>query len=563
MKLLEDKKRFLRHIAEEFRVLYVDDDRTMRALMNELLEGVFEVFDFAENAREGIRKFDHNNYDLILSDLIMPGMMGHEMIEVMRKLNSEPAFVVVSSSDDPGILMQLIDLHVRRFIPKPIEPEVVYDALISACEEINEKKELHLYRQHMEDLVAEQTKELTGLNSMLEEKIVERTQSLMDQTQYTRSILDLQTDIVFVMERNHVVDANKSFFRFFDDFHTFEEVHALQNGIISLFELAVDDNYVSILPTANWFSDIAKGPKGIHKIRIQKGEKYHYFSVNADEMKTGTMSEKSHIQYIVTLSDITEMELIKENKTRNLMLLSVGQLAAGITHEINTPLTYAKGNLEMMKMDIEEVSDSELYQELYTNTSEIEDALRRISNIVESMREIAGKGKEEAEPIDLCMTIIMALRMVHNRIKHISPVFINGRYFNLDMQPDQMCRFRAFGNKQRIEQVWIVILNNALDELFKSEKCFEERLININVMRKHEHIVVRIKDNAGGIPEYIMPTIFEPFASNKPSSGMGLGLNIAKQIVEEHHGEIFAYNEDGGAVFEISMKAYEEEKADV
>lgn len=563
MRPLEDKKRFLHHIAEEFRVLYVDDDRIMRALMGELLSGVFEVLDFAENAREGIRKYDQGNYDLILSDLIMPGMMGHEMIEVMRKLHSEPAFVVVSSSDDPAMLMKLIDLHVRRFIPKPVESEMVYDALISACEEINEKKELYLYRQHMEDLVAEQTKELTELNSMLEEKIVERTQSLMDQTQYTRSILDLQADIVFVMEKDRVVDANKSFFRFFDDFHTYEEIQELRNGIISLFELAVDDNYVSILPSADWFSEIAKGPKGIHKIKIKKGEKNHYFSVNADEMKTGAMSEEKHVQYIVTLSDITEMELIKENKARNLMLLSVGQLAAGITHEINTPLTYAKGNLEMMKMEIEGVSDSLLYQELYTNTTEIEDALRRISNIVESMREIAGKGKEEAEPVDICTTIIMALRMVHNRIKHISPVVINGHYFNLDMQPAQTGRFKIFGNKQRIEQVWIVVLNNALDELFKSEKGFDERLINISVMHKHEYVVVRIKDNGGGIPEYIMPTIFEPFASNKPSSGMGLGLNIAKQIIEEHQGEIFAYNEDGGAVFEISLKAHEEETAHV
>lgn len=563
MNSLDDKKRFLHYIAEEFRVLYVDDDRIVRSLVGELLDGVFAVLDFAENAREGLQKYDTGNYDLVLSDLIMPGMMGHEMIDVMCQRNSEPAFVVVSSSDNPAILMKLIDLHVKRFIPKPVEPAMVYDALISACEEINEKKELRRYRQRMEELVSEQTRELTELNSMLEEKIVERTQSLMDQTQYTRSILDLQTDIVFVMEGSRVVDANKSFFRFFDDFDSYEQIQELHNGIISLFELAVDDNYVSILPSADWFSEIAKGPKGIHKIRVKKEEKYHFFSVNADEMSTGSLSEQKQVQHIVTLSDITEMELMKENKARNLMLLSVGQLAAGITHEINTPLTYAKGNLEMMKMEIEEVEDSKLRQELHINTMEIDDAIRRISNIVESMREIAGKGKEEAEEVKICTTIIMALRMVHNRIKHISPVVINGHYFSLDMQPDQMCDLKVFGNKQRIEQVWIVVLNNALDELFKSEKCFDERLIKIDVSRKDEYIVVRVKDNAGGIPEYIMPTIFEPFASNKPSSGMGLGLNIARQIVEEHHGEIFAYNEDGGAVFEISMKAYEEEESDV
>jgi C4-dicarboxylate-specific signal transduction histidine kinase len=111
---------------------------------------------------------------------------------------------------------------------------------------------------------------------------------------------------------------------------------------------------------------------------------------------------------------------------------------------------------------------------------------------------------------------------------------------------------------QRLEQVWIIILNNALDEYAKSKLPFEQRFIDIQVSKNLDTIKVSIKDNAGGIEESILPHIFEIFKSSKPQSGMGVGLNIAKSIVEDHGGEIIARNEDGGAVFEIVFKEKEE-----
>ena len=66
-------------------------------------------------------------------------------------------------------------------------------------------------------------------------------------------------------------------------------------------------------------------------------------------------------------------------------------------------------------------------------------------------------------------------------------------------------------------------------------------------------MVVQFKDNAGGIDEKILPRIFEPFESTKESSGIGIGLNIAQQIVLQNNGAISAYNEDEGAVFEVRL----------
>ena len=112
--------------------------------------------------------------------------------------------------------------------------------------------------------------------------------------------------------------------------------------------------------------------------------------------------------------------------------------------------------------------------------------------------------------------------------------------------------------KQRMEQVWIIVINNALDELIKIDN-YEDRILNINIFEDNNEIIIKFKDTAGGINKEIISDIFEPFISSKLHSGMGVGLNIAKKIVDEQDGKIRAYNEDSGAVFEIKLQKCEEE----
>ena len=124
--------------------------------------------------------------------------------------------------------------------------------------------------------------------------------------------------------------------------------------------------------------------------------------------------------------------------------------------------------------------------------------------------------------------------------------------FALDIKKD-LCEFNCDIQKQRIEQVWIVIINNALDELVRIEN-YELRMLSINIIKNEDNIIIRFKDNAGGIPTNIINKVFDPFVSTKQSGGIGVGLNIAQKIIQEHQGFIKAYNDDG-AVFEIKLKA--------
>jgi len=230
---------------------------------------------------------------------------------------------------------------------------------------------------------------------------------------------------------------------------------------------------------------------------------------------------------------------------------AIGQLTAGLTHEINTPLTYIKGSLEMMYDELLTLPDSSKKVNILDHYKNITNGINRITTIVESMKETTSKSSEKVESVNIYETIITASTMAHNKAKHISQIFINGELFIIGMDKNKKT-YNASIQKQRVEQVWIIIINNALDELIKIQ-TYEKRRLDITIEENEGFILLKFIDNAGGIKDEIFDKLFDPFKSTKNSSGMGIGLSIAKKIIEEQNGEIKAYNENNGAVFEIKL----------
>ena len=247
-----------------------------------------------------------------------------------------------------------------------------------------------------------------------------------------------------------------------------------------------------------------------------------------------------------------------QEQIKNAKLSYIGSMAAGIVHEINTPLTYIKGNLELMQYDIEDLPSSEIKDRMLYDSNKMKEGITRLANIIESMREMSQSTKELKEVVNLYSTILTALTMAYNKSKQISKIYINDKLFDIDNIDKNEYVFNSKVQKQRLEQVWVIILNNALDELIKIND-YEKRAIYISIFEDESDIVIKFKDNAGGINKDIINDIFEPFVSLKEQGGMGVGLNIAKKIVDEQSGVIKAYNEDNGAVFEIRLKKFEED----
>ncbi len=248
-----------------------------------------------------------------------------------------------------------------------------------------------------------------------------------------------------------------------------------------------------------------------------------------------------------------QMELIQKEQLQSVKLSSIGAIAAGITHEINTPLTYIKGNFELMNYDINDLEDGELKQRMQSDAIKIFDGIDRIANIIESMKEVSQVASEEKDVINIYNTIITALTVSYNSASQITNLYLNKELFTINMDKNKFI-FNSKIQKQRLEQVWIVIIKNALDQLLHMDN-YEERKLEIDISNENDIIIVKFKDNGGGIDESILNTIFEPFSGLKKHGGIGVGLNIAKKIVEDQNGEITAYNEDNGAVFEVRLHA--------
>jgi two-component system, LuxR family, sensor kinase FixL len=397
-----------------------------------------------------------------------------------------------------------------------------------------------------------------------------RNLNLKHQKQFEelQEILDVIPMPIFIKDKHfRYIGCNKALCQFFN----IDKSTILGKMVFDIFpyDLATlyheKDKEMSLTPYQTYKISVA--PKDgaeevaleIHKKRIMReGDFDGFVGVLIDV--TQTQMQEQYLQNRVEeelSKNLTIQARHQEEMIRNVKFSSIGQMAAGITHEINTPLTYVKGNFEMLLEDIARVVPEPFQEEMLHDGKVIQEGLERIERIIQTMREASQKSSEKQEKVNLYETVISALILSHNRTKQIVRVLIDGKVFHMGLFSQERTFF-CYVQKQRVEQVWIIILNNALDELIKLEH-FNERTLHVTLTQKEETILVRICDNAGGIDASVLPRIFEPFESTKESSGIGIGLNIAHSIVTQNGGTIDAYNENGGAVIEVTFPLYKEE----
>ncbi len=261
------------------------------------------------------------------------------------------------------------------------------------------------------------------------------------------------------------------------------------------------------------------------------------------------------------LNQRVEQEVIKnmalqkqhfEERMNDVKFSALGKLAAGITHEINTPLTYIKGNLEMVSMGLAALPPNEVNYEILQDLEHTREGIKRIESIVASMREMSQQSGEEKEKANILETVITALTLGYSRSKHIASITVQGKKFEFGMHAIKHTQCKVMVQRQRIEQVWVIILNNALDAL-EEHGHFDANHITITCKKKAKQVMIRFEDTGGGIDDAILGVIFDPFVSSKLQGGIGIGLNIAKKIVADHHGTIQAFNGKDGAIFEVTL----------
>ncbi|WP_022660976.1 PAS domain S-box protein [Paucidesulfovibrio longus] len=260
---------------------------------------------------------------------------------------------------------------------------------------------------------------------------------------------------------------------------------------------------------------------------------------------------------LLILFDLSERKNLERQLNLAQKLESVGQLAAGIAHEINTPIQYVSSNLSFLgeafariREDFEqagcELSPLSLgdLEEIPGAVRDAQEGVSRVGSIVQAMRKFSHPGSEEQTPVDVNEAIRNTVTIARNEWKYHAEVI-----FDLDETlPSVLCVPGDFN-----QVVLNVLVNAAHAVAEKMGVSGDKGEIRIKTSRVGAYVEIAVSDTGGGIPEENRDKIFDPFFTTKEvGKGTGQGLAITHAIVERHHGEIELRSEVGkGTTFLI------------
>ena len=249
---------------------------------------------------------------------------------------------------------------------------------------------------------------------------------------------------------------------------------------------------------------------------------------------------------VLILRDLREIAALRQGLITSGRLAAVGELAAGIAHEINNPLAFVRANLALLRREAEcYASEAEkrgpgaaLPEEWVEILDESIDGVDRAVTIVRDIREFSHSGRSVVEPARLDELLDQVLRVAGPQLPAGARIVRD--YGDVPPVP---C------DPQRLKQLFLNLVVNAGQAM---EGAGEVR---VRTRAEGDHALIRIEDDGCGIPADRLERIFDPFYTTKPvGRGTGLGLSISHEIARAHGGRLWCESEPGvGSVFHLRL----------
>lgn len=480
------------------RILIVDDDASIVELIRDFLtmEG-FEC-ESCSSGQEAIEYLRTNRVDLILLDIVMPGISGIDVARKIREDTIDKGFIpIIIVSAMVEMKDKILGLQYSDdYITKPFS----YDELkarINALMRLSDlQNELFVSKERYRFLYENNPEMCISLDKK-------------------RRISDCNTEFCnyFDVQKNDVLGKNVLIF-----FHE-DEHELLLSFFNSLEPQKITDN-------KHVFQMAENNTKGGHV----------YVSISAVYPPAG---HEAGLDIIAVMKDVSksiefekEQKLARQHLYRSARMASIGSLASGTAHEMNNPLTAILGFSDALLHridDNEKIEDHELHQYLGIIKSE---ALR-CRDVVDNLLKFSRDYESQVEKVSLfdCINSVVSLMNTRAKNKNIKIIDTVSRdiFVNIDAQ-----KFR---------QVLAYVISNSIDF------CKSGGQIKIDVNSTEDDkdpIKLKISDTGPGIHETIMPKIFDPFFTTKEvGKGIGLGLTVSYKLMEECNGSIDVLSEKG------------------
>ena len=224
-------------------------------------------------------------------------------------------------------------------------------------------------------------------------------------------------------------------------------------------------------------------------------------------------------------------------------LTAVGQLAAGIAHEVNNPASYVISNLDEVGELCEQHMPARKQPQARQIVADAQHGLQHIVDIMQELSAFSRSDRNEKKEVSISSLLQGVQRLLSNELRHRATLTI-------DEEPQLV----VYGVRRRLTQVLLNLVINALHAM-PQERDVKENQVFIRARHSGNNVLVEVTDNGRGVPEELQAKILEPFFTTKTESGgTGLGLSIASEIIHQHDGTLAIESVPGeGTTFQILL----------
>ena len=521
-------------------VLIVDDDRIIREqLEKELARNYFSTFTAADG-RSALGVFTRESIDILLLDVRLPDMDGLEVLEKVKAEKPECEVIVMTGFGSHDVAIKALRYGAIDYIEKPIQSEVLTAAIGRAQEKLSEREDL-TYKNFLLIIDDDKTT-LKALTRALEKEgyIVYSAGNGKDGLKIIESnkidvlIVDIQMEGLNGIE---VLEQAKKMYMDIEGImitgHRDQElaIQALRAGALDYIVKPVhmEELYLSI-------------QKAIERINLNRNRLYRNRELKITSEIINKMNEEleRRIEERTEKLKATQGQLFQTSK-----LATLGEMAAGLAHELNQPLA----GISLTSKHLTKLSERDRLtkETLAVSLQDIDDSVKRMSLIIQHIRTFARQDTLKFISVDIPETIDYALNLLGEQLRLHEIEVVKEISGNLPC---------IHGEPYQIEQVWINLITNARDALDDAEqkwraeeKGYKKRLeIGVTLAESDDEkaIVVSFHDNGVGMSPAQQEKMFEPFYTTKEvGKGTGLGLSIIFGIVESHKGRLKVESEEG------------------
>jgi len=541
------------------KVLVVDDEANNIELLTRRLERYDYTVESARSGPEALERLRATAYDVALLDVMMPGMDGLDVLRTLRgqSANADTPVIMVTARTSAEDIAAAFDSGADDFITKPVDFRVLLARLRSQIAR-------HQAQRHLEEL-----------NQRLNETVEARTRHLRDMESQLTNVAENLPAVLWRVEADEDGTLRLMFLHGAVAHVLGDNQPPLGAALAHLLELFHPDD---LDPLSEAIAELVAGrkPLALDARLLVAGRSPRWVHLAARP----SSNEARHFDGI--LLDVHDRKNL-ETQLHTQKLESVGQLASGIAHEINSPAQYTRDNVAFVKeslndllavvqaqgealrqaghaplpadvlqelADLAERADLDfLRDEIPAALEQSLDGIDRISRIVNAMKGFTHPGGDDPETCDLNKLICDTVTIARNEWKYVAKL-------DLDLDtamPMVSCHSGELG------QVILNLIVNAAHAIADSRS---EGLGHILLGSRYDaassRVEIRICDDGPGVPEALRSRIFDPFFTTKAvGKGTGQGLAIASSVIKDKHKGTLTLDETvtQGASFVISIPA--------